>query len=196
MLPYEMVIAVLVYLSPAQILNLNLPFAYQKSVLFASNSAKVNERIRRRARDDNDDDPYFYYKQFIKINFLTKKIINVYNKTEKCIRATFDGRYVVTRDVLMCFVNKSYMKQLLREVDTRITLQQLVKMYSPEFGFYVNSKIMFVLTESVLASICLKHSFGKCEWLDKNIKTVCLQLRKICINNKQHSTCLSYWLLS
>ncbi|QCF61054.2 ac45 [Troides aeacus nucleopolyhedrovirus] len=192
MLPYEMVIAVLVYLSPAQILNLNLPFAYQKSVLFASNSAKVNERIRRRALDDNDNDPYFYYKQFIKINFLTKKIINVYNKTEKCIRATFDGRYVVTRDVLMCFVNKSYMKQLLREVDTPITLQQLVKVYSPEFGFYVNSKIMFVLTESVLASICLKHSFGKCEWLDKNIKTVCLQLRKICINNKQHSTCLLY----
>ncbi|AAN28101.1 hypothetical protein QKT50_gp043 [Rachiplusia ou multiple nucleopolyhedrovirus] len=191
MLPYEMVIAVLAYLSPAQILNLNLPFAYQKSVMFASNSAKVNELIRRRARDD-DDNPYFYYKQFIKFNFLTNKIINVYSKTEKCIRMTFDGRYMVTRDFLMCFVNKSYIKQLLREVDTRITLQQLVKMYSPEFGFYVNSKIMFVLTESVLAFICLKHSFGKCEWLDKNIKTVCLQLRKICINNKQHLTCLSY----
>nr|WRK23017.1 hypothetical protein [Bombyx mori nucleopolyhedrovirus]WRK23155.1 hypothetical protein [Bombyx mori nucleopolyhedrovirus]WRK23569.1 hypothetical protein [Bombyx mori nucleopolyhedrovirus] len=184
MLPYEMVISVLVYLSPAQILNLNLPLAYQKSVLFASNSAKVNEHIRRRARDNNndDDDYYFYHKQFIKINFLTKKIINVYNKTEMCIRATFDGRYVVTHDVLMCFVNKSYVKQLLRGVDTSITLQQLVKMYSPEFDLYVNSKNMFVLTESVLTSISLKHSFGKCEWLDKNIKTVCLQLRKLRIN--------------
>nr|AFN21289.1 hypothetical protein Bmnpvguangxigp037 [Bombyx mori nucleopolyhedrovirus] len=194
MLPYEMVISVLVYLSPAQILNLNLPLAYQKSVLFASNSAKVNERIRRLARDNNDDDDdsYFYHKQFIKINFLTKKIINVYNKTEMCIRVTFDGRYVVTHDILMCFVNKSYAKQLLRGVDTRITLQQLVKMYSPEFGLCVNSKNMFVLTESVLTSISLKHSFGKCEWLDKNIKTVCLQLRKLCINNKQHTTCLPY----
>lgn len=47
-------------------------------------------------------------------------------------------------------------------------------MYSLEFGFYVNSKIMFVLIELVLVFICLKYLFGKCEWLDKNIKIVCL----------------------
>ncbi|ABL75985.1 Mv-ORF33 peptide [Maruca vitrata nucleopolyhedrovirus] len=187
MLPYEMTIAVLVYLSPAQILNLNLPFAYQKSVLFASNSSKVNERIRRRACDRSDRDPYFYYKQFIKFNFINKKII-----CEKCIRVTFDGRFVVTRDILMCFINQSYIKHLLRDIDSHVTLQQLVKIYSPEFKFHINSKIEFVSIECVLASICLKHSYGKCEWLDKNIKTVCLQLRKIC---KHNSTCLSYFIM-
>ncbi|AOT85563.1 cyun105 [Cyclophragma undans nucleopolyhedrovirus] len=200
-LPYEMVIAVLAYMSPADVLNLNLPDDYQKSVLYATQTKRADSRTLTKLFEK-------YYSNvsclshtlYINFNFITQKTINVYmNKQRMPLRVTFDQRYAIKDDVLRAFC-KFDASRVIDRVDDSKTLKQLLQMYCPQFANSHHScccdnaeNKLFVNIGSLLHFIKKMYTFGKCyrSDVDRNVIIVCDELHKIYRNAKclKHSVC-------
>lgn len=184
-LPYEMVIAVLSHMSPAEILNLNLPVEYQKSVLYAKNNTNVRKLFTKYMGIYKYSE-CLYYKIFINNNFFLKKNIIVYKNKKKFIRVTFDGQYVVAHDLILCFIKcmKSLNCIINKYIENKM-LKQLFEIYCPFFvenheKCCANSNIKFVKIHELLAYICSTYSFGKnLKCIDENVKTVCNKLQTL-----------------
>lgn len=182
LLPYEIVIYVLKYLSAAEILNLNLPKSYQKSVLIAKVGAK---RIAMTTTTISNN--CIYYQMFLKNSFFVKKKISISKCKRIIVLTTFDCQYISIKDLILCFLNynyRNYGKHIVKNIDC-FTIKHLLNMYCPDFiknhskCCTTGGKCKFVKIHDVLLFILSCYSFGKCylKTIDDNIKCVFKELK-------------------
>nr|AFS51983.1 DekiORF106 [Dendrolimus kikuchii nucleopolyhedrovirus] len=197
-----MVVAVLAHMSPADVLNLNLPDTYQKSVLYATqtkyNDSGVFTKLFKKYHSSVSCLSHILY---INFNFIKQQTINVYtNKQQMSLRVTFDQRYAIRDDVLRAFF-KFNASRVIDRVNSK-TLKQLLQMYCPQFVDSHNDcccccccgeNKQFVNICNLLYYIKKMYTFGKCYRgdVDKNIIIVCDELHKIIkkSNCSKHGVC-------
>ncbi|ANF29741.1 ORF-93 [Catopsilia pomona nucleopolyhedrovirus] len=210
-LPYEMVIAVLAYMSPMEILNLNLPTAYIKSILCANSTTR--QQLMCADNKSFDDKKYVkeqcvYNKIYIDNMFFIKKPIHVVDSNctkiiTKYVQITFDGQYVAIYDILLCFTKCfKYIEYIVYNKMQLTTQYNLLKIYCPAFlkehnTCYCaitiddincdNGNTKFVKIDNILLYISHKYTFGKNASVDNNISNVCNQLGAISGNCNLYS---------